>query len=232
MPVGEVFTIIQTVASSVTGVVKGIKTVTASIEELKPDCNIGLFQSTKGKLADLKAKLNNTQGKVDTLEKTVLELETTVSLLKQKVNTEFPQLKSLVVSYSEVKKDVAVAGALANKAAEIIRIKPDIAPIYIFSLSTPTRSEHTRITANLENLPAIDTEAFGVIREKLMRIGILIRDMERMCTLQRDISNSDINANRVAEIFQEVFENYAGIETKLSELLNRKILKDFDPVFQ
>lgn len=228
MPINEVFAIVQTVASNVTVAAKSIKTVASSLEELKSSCDIRWFQSTKSKLNEFRTKLGDAQGRISSLEQEISNLENTVASLKQKINTEFPELKRLVISYSEIRKDVAIAGAISNKAGEIIKIRPDIASIYIFSLTVPTRGEHTRIVSNFEVLPSIDTEVVGVIREKLTRIGILIRDLERMSTPQRN--NQNLDPNRAAEIFQEIFENYASIETRLSELLNRRILKDFDPV--
>lgn len=227
MSISEVFTIIQTAASGVTIASKSIKVVASSVEDLKSACDIRWFQSTKGKLDELKTKLGEAQSKIVGLEEEISHLENTVNSLKQKVNTKFPELKQLIISYSEIRKDVAIAGAIANKAGEIVKIRPDIASIYIFSLTVPTRSEYTRIVANFETLPSIDTEVIGVIREKLARIGLLIRDLERMNVNQQE--NQDINADKVADLFQEISESYASMETKLSELLNRKILIGFDP---
>ncbi len=230
MSLSEIFTIIKSSVSSVSVVVAGVKTLSVSIQELKSACNVSWLQSTKSKLDDLKGKLEISENSLKNLKQETDSLEKLVIELKQKISTEFPELKRLIVSYSDVRRDVAVAGAIANKAGEIIKLRQDIAHYYILPLTMTTRAEHTQIKTNIKTLPQIDTEVVGVISEKLDRIEILIRDLEKMNT-PNSVSQKSANIDGIANIFQEVSEYYAGVEIKLHELLNRKILQNFDPKF-
>jgi hypothetical protein len=135
-----------------------------------------------------------------------------------------------VVSYSEIKKDVAMAGAIANKLVEIINIKNDIETYYLFSLIAPMRLQHTQIASNFENLPPVDTTSVGIINEKLRRIGVLLRDLERGNIPQITNPNEVVRTSESAKNLQEIAEAYGGVENSLSELLNRKILREFDPI--
>jgi uncharacterized coiled-coil DUF342 family protein len=230
MSLSEVFTIIKSSVSSASVVVAGVKTLSGSIQELKSTCNVSWLQSTKSKLDDLKGKLEISENSIKNLKQETDSLEKLVIELKQKISTEFPELKRLIVSYSDVRRDVAVAGAIANKAGEIIKLRQDIAYYYILPLTMTTRSGHTQIKTNIKTLPPVDTEVVGVISEKLDRIEILIRDLEKMNT-PNSVLQKSANIDGIANIFQEVSEHYAGVETKLHELLNRKILQNFDPKF-
>jgi len=227
----EVFTMIKTAASSASVVAAGIKTVSGSFQELKLACNVSWFQNTKAKLDGLNNKLISSETEVQKLKQDIDSLGHTITFLKATISTEFPELKRLILSYSEMRKDVAVEGAIANKAGEIIKLRQDIAYIYIMPLTVVSRSGHTRILVNIKTLPSIDTEVVGVINEKLSRIENLIRDLERINTPRSVSQETGVDIEGIAEIFQQVSESYAGIEAKLSELLNRKILQNFDPKF-
>jgi chromosome segregation ATPase len=231
MSLSEVFMMIKTAASTASVVATGIKTVSGSIQELKSACTVSWFQSTKAKLNELSSKLGSSENQVKELNKKIDELENTVVSLKHKISIEFPELKRLILSYSEVRKDVAVAAAIANKAGEIIKLRQDIVHVYVLPLTMTTRAGHTQISINMKTLPSVDTEVVGVINEKLNRVEILIRDLEKMSTPDNVSQRTNVNVVGISEIFQEVSENYAGIETRLSELLNKKILEGFDPKF-
>lgn len=231
MSLNEVFLMIKTAASSASSVATGIKAVLGSIQDLKSACTVSWFQSTKTRLNELSSKLSLSENQVGELKKEIDELEKTVVSLKQKISIEFPELKRLILSYSEVRKDVAVAAAIANKAGEIIKLRQDIAYVYILPLTMTTRVGHTQISINMKTLPLVDTEVVGAINEKLNRIEIRIRDLERMNTPDNISQRTDVNVIEIAEIFQEVSENYSGVEIRLSELLNRRILEGFDPKF-
>jgi len=227
----EVFTMIKTAASSASVVAAGVKTISGSFQELKLACNVSWFQNTKMKLDGLNNKLISSETQVKELKQEIDNLENIVVSLKQKISVEFPELKRLILSYSEVRKDVAVASAIANKAGEIIKLRQDLVHVYTIPLTMTTRVTHTQILVNIKTLPLVDTEVVGVINEKLSRIENLIRDLERMNTPRVVSQKTDVNIEGIAEIFQQISENYAGIESKLSELLNRKILEGFDPKF-
>jgi len=231
MSLSEVFLIIKTAASSASVVSTGVKAVSGSIQELKSACDINWFQSTRVKLNELNSKVVSSENQVKDLKKEIDDLENTIISLKHKISFEFPELKRLILSYSEVRKDVAVAAAIANKAGEIIKLRQDIAHVYVLPLAMTTRVGHTQISVNMKTLPSVDTEVVGVINEKLNRVEVLIRDLERMSTPDNVSQRTNANIAAIAEIFQEVSENYAGVETRLSELLNRKILEGFDPKF-
>lgn len=230
MPINEAFILINTAITGINTAITGIKAVSTGIEEVRAACQaakVAWFQPVK-KLDDIEQKITSSEEKVKTLEEAVNSLQGTVNSLKQKVNTELPALKQLILSYSEVRKDAAVAGAIANKAGEIIKLAPSVAGLYVVALASTTRTAHTQINININALPALDVAVLGEINEKLRRVEYRIRDLEKI-TVQGGSQGVDTNTLEVANIFQEISENYAGVEHKLAELLNKKILKDLDP---
>lgn len=190
-------------------VVAIVKSVTDSIGGIKVACNtipVGWFKPTKNKLNELQAK--------------IIELEGTIY-------SGFPKLKQLIVLYSNIKAEVGIGRALSEKIAEVITLAPEIKPDYIVGLLTQTTIEYNRIANKINELPALDSAEAGALKEKLDRAKTLIRDIQ-ILTDRGGLHAVEINKPEIAINFREISRNYSGIEIKLSELLNNKILKNFD----
>lgn len=190
-------------------VVAIVKSVADSIGGIKAACDaipVGWFKPTKNKLNELQTQ--------------IIELEGIVY-------SGFPKLKQLIILYSDITTKVGIARALSEKIAEIITLSPQLSPDYVIGLLSPTETELTGIIKKINELPALESSEAGALKEKLDRIKTLIRDIQ-MLVDRGGTQAVEVNKKEIAANFREISRNYSGIETKLSELLNNRILKSFD----
>ncbi|MDJ0771948.1 MAG: hypothetical protein QNJ49_00765 [Mastigocoleus sp. MO_167.B18] len=162
-----------------------------------------------------------------TTDKRLSELQDKVANLEQKVNSGFPQLKSLILSYSEIKTSVAIARALADKMAELAAVAPDVIPSSTVVFANQAAIERNQVVTKLNELPGLETSEAGELFGKLENIERLLTRLQFIVD-QGGVSNIQRNSNDVVRIFREISQNYAGIETKLAQLINNKILSGFD----
>ncbi|MEA5582689.1 hypothetical protein VB620_15220 [Nodularia harveyana UHCC-0300] len=189
--------------SSVRGVIKDIKNAANTVAVV----SLGFLKITTNK------KLNELQEKIGTLE--------------NKVNSGFPQLKSLILSYSEIKTSVAIARALADKMAELAAIAPSVIPSSTVVFVNQAPIEFNQVVTKLHELPGLDTSEAGELFGKLDNIEKLLMRLQYIVD-QGGMSNIENKSSDVTRIFREISNNYAGIEAKLAKLINQKILSGFD----
>ncbi len=186
-----------------------VSSVAGGMKELKQACSlipVGIFQPTKKKLLELQEKITDLEGRI---------------------SNGFPKLKQLIILYSDLKTNVGIARALSDKIAEIVILSPTVAPNYVVALIGPTQDDHNRITNKVNELPYLDQAEAGALIEKLNRISTHIRDIQIILD-KGGFQEIELKVNEIAKVFRDIAREYVGIESKLSELLNKKILKDFE----
>jgi len=154
------------------------------------------------------------------------ELENKISLLEERINNGFPKLKQLIILYSDLKTDVSIARALSDKIAEIINLSTSVAPVYISALIGTSQTELIRIINRVKELPCLDMAEAGALIEKLDRIDRYILDIKNI--IYDGDRKVEKNVKIIAKCFSDIATEYGGVEAKLSELLNKRILKDFE----
>ncbi|MDZ8056355.1 MAG: hypothetical protein RMX68_002325 [Aulosira sp. ZfuVER01] len=189
--------------SSLREVIKDIKNAANTVAVL----SLGFFKITTNK------KLTELQDKIVTLE--------------NKVNSGFPQLKSLILSYSEIKTSVAIARALADKMAELAAVAPAVIPSSTVVFANQAPIERNQVLTKLNELPGLDTSEAGELFGKLDNIENLLTRLQYIVD-QGGMQNIQNKSSDVIRIFREVSNNYASIEAKLAKLINQKILRGFD----
>ncbi|MEH2439794.1 hypothetical protein [Nostoc sp.] len=162
-----------------------------------------------------------------TTNKKLVELQDKVATLEHKVNSGFPQLKSLILSYSEIKTSVAIARALADKMAEISAVAPTVIPYSTLVFANQAPIECNQVLTKLNELPGLETSEAGELFGKLDNIERLLTRLQYIVD-QGGMQNIQNNSADVVRIFREISQNYAGIEGKLAKLINNKILNGFD----
>jgi Mg2+ and Co2+ transporter CorA len=138
--------------------------------------------------------------------------------LSDRLNATFPELSQLIRIYSRTISDVRIAGALADKAAELYGMVPELTR-YTVIFTNQIQEAHRRVSSGIEDLPTIDVKERGSLATKLDVIRDLIRDMK---------SSSPDDAQGIKRILDNISTQYSDTEAILSGLLNR-ILSNLDP---
>lgn len=160
-----------------------------------------------------------------TINGKVRELQNKIISLEGMINDGFPKLKQLIRLYSEIKTDVSIARALSDKQAEIIRLVPTVVHYSTVTQIVHFQNSLSSIETQFHALPCLDQAEAGAIKSKLDRIAKYIRDMQNITSKGKE--QVENNVTQIAQYFSDISEEYREIESKLSELLNNKILKDF-----
>jgi hypothetical protein len=188
-----------------------VSSITGGIKDVKDACSlipVGLFSFTP----NINVKVRELQNKINSLE--------------GMINDGFPKLKKLIILYSEIKTDVSIARALSDKQAEIIRLAPTVVHYSTVTQIVHFQNSLSSIELKLNELPCLDQAEAGAIISKLERISKYIRDIQNLTSRGRE--QVENNVTQIAQYFSDISEEYREIESKLSALLNNKILKDLE----
>ena len=191
--------------SNAFSVITSIAVAIKDIKEAYQAIPLGIvLPLTKGKFSELQNKIVAAEAKLDDV-KNIL-----------------PQLGKFIRAYSDLISDVKIAGASADKFAELIELVPTVMMYKTFFV-TKIRDEYSGVTQDMAEIP----------KPKSMEAAKKVGNLEIISREIRDLNQQLGNGNhddvsKVIEITKKISNKYSDMASTLSELL-KEILIGFDP---
>jgi hypothetical protein len=184
-----------------------VPTVLSTIKSIQETCsgiNPGFLPNNRQKLKDLEALIVG---------------------LEQKMQNGFPILASLANVYGAVAAQVKVAGALADKNAELLGFVDESKYICVFLMQFPGEMErrYIEVDKGLSDLPPVDSVELGEAQAIIKQIGTSLDRLKQLKFEAQD-SNSVFAAKDASrQLIKDIASSYGNLDRVLSRLLKRII---------
>lgn len=182
-----------------------VPTVLSTIKNIQETCsaiNPGFLPNNRQKLKDLEALIVG---------------------LEQKMQNGFPVLANLANVYGTVAAQVKVAGALADKNAELLGFVDEPKYICVFLMQFPGEMErrYIEVDKGLSDLPSVDSVELGEARATINQIGTHLDRLKQLKFEAQD-SNSVFGAkDESRKLIKDIASSYGNLDRVLSRLLKR-----------